>query len=214
MDSPNFSSLTTSQQIQNPLLQTILIVIVLVVFGWFVLGPKYTQTSQTREQLAAVEEQRANLEADQEELNRLISKLEQSEDEVKLLDEAVPLTARPTRIALLMETLAQNTGLTLTQMSIGQTDEFIASGNKEELKDPLKAPRELATIEVSASTSGTVEQFRNFLTLLEQSGRIIDVSSLTVNSSDQGPSYNIRLKTYAYEISEKTTPGLAGEVGE
>lgn len=210
MESPNFSSMTTSQQIQNPLLQTVLIIIVIAVFGWFVLGPKYTKTQQTSERLSVLEEQRASLEADQIELNRLISELEDADDEVRLLDEAVPLTARPTKIALVLETFAQNTGMFLSQLSVGTPEKFIASGNKKSLQDEFKEPRELAVIEVSATARGSIEQFRNFLTLLEESGRIIDVSSLTVSSTQEGPSYSIRLKTYAYELAQRTTPELGG----
>lgn len=210
MDSNNFANLSTRQQIQNPLLQTILIVIVIAVFGWFVLGPKYSKTQQTREQLAQLEEQRSSLEADQLELNKLISELEDSKDEVKLLDEAVPLTARPTKIALVLETFAQNTGMTLSQLSVGTPEKFIASGNKDQLKDPFNGNREITAIEVSITAKGSIEQFRNFLTLLEESGRIIDVSALTVTSTQDGPNYALRLKTYAYELAEKTTPELEG----
>lgn len=211
MQSPDFSSINTSEQIRNPILQTILIAIVLIVFGWFVLGPKYTKTNATRTQLANLEEQRVNLEADQQELNRLIARLESSDQEIELLDEAVPLTARPTRIAMLMETFAQNTGMVMSQMSIGSPDEFIAAGNKTELENPYQAPRELAEIEVGATLAGNIDQFRNFLMLLEESGRIIDVSSMNVMSTDAGPNYSLRLKTYAYELAENLTPTLEVE---
>ncbi len=210
MESPNFSSMTTRQQIQNPLLQTVLIIIVVAVFGWFVVGPKYASTQQTSEQLSTLKAQRESLEADQIELNRLISELEDADQEIKLLDEAVPLTARPTKIALVLETYAQNSGMLLSQLSIGTPERFIASGNKTLSQDPFKEPRELAVIEVSATARGSIEQFRNFLTLLEKSGRIIDISSLTVSSTQEGPNYSIRLKTYAYELAQRTTPELGG----
>ena len=148
------------------------------------------------------------MESDQIELNKLISQLENSEEEIKLLDEAVPLTARHTRIAMLLESYAQNTGIVLSQLSVGQPEKFIASGNKDELAKPFQSPRQLAVIEISASVKGSIDQFKNFLTLLEQSGRIIDVSSLTVTSTEEGPNYNIRLKTYAYELAQVTTPQL------
>ena len=205
MASPTFSSLSTSQQVQNPMLQAILIIIVLVVFGWFILGPKYTQTMQTREELAAITEQRENLEADQAELNSLIAELEDSSEQVEILDEAVPLTGRPTRVSLLIESFAQNTGLVLSQLGVGQPDEFIASGNKAVLEDPYKPNRSLATIDVNISAIGSIEQFRNFLILLEQSGRIIDVESLSVSAgSDNNEAYNLRVKTYAYELANAT----------
>lgn len=210
MDSPKFTQLTTSQQMQNPVLQSVLILIVLLVFGWFVLGPKYVKTNATREQLNTLKEQRANLEADQQDLNRLVKKLEDSTAEVKLLDEAVPLTGRPTRVALLMETYAQNSGVVLTQIGISGTDDFIASGNKAELAKPFQSNRDLATIDISLAVSGSVEQFRNFLILLEQSGRIIDVDTLSVISGETSDTFNLRLKTYAYELAEEVTAPAVG----
>jgi Tfp pilus assembly protein PilO len=214
MASPSFSSLSTSQQVQNPMLQAILIVIVLAVFGWFILGPKFSQNQQTQAELDAVTEQRENLEADQAELNSLIAELEDSDEQVELLDEAVPLTARPTRVSLLIESFAQNSGMVISQLSIGETDEFIASGNKEELADPYQASRALATIDVNLSVLGSIEQFRNFLILLEQSGRIIDVESLTVTSGEDSESYNLKVKTYAYELATASAVDATGEVAE
>lgn len=206
MDSPKFTQLSTSQQIQNPMLQTILILIVVAVFGWFVLGPKYTKTTATRATLAEVEAQRANLEADQQELNKLISKMEDSQDEVKLVDEAVPLTGRPTKIALLLETYAQNAGMTISQLGIAKPEEFIASGNKQELDKPFQGNRDLATIDVNVTAVGSIDQFKNFLILLEQSGRLIDVDTLTVNNGDTSESFSLKLKTYAYELAELPAP--------
>lgn len=202
MDSPKFSQLSTSQQIQNPMLQSVLIMIVLIVFGWFVIGPKYVKTNETRDKLATLQEQRENLEADQQDLNRLISKLEESESEVKLLDETIPLTGRPTKIALLLETYAQNSGVSLTQLNVSTPEDFVASGNKQELENPFQSNRELATIDVSVTAVGSIEQFRNFLILLEQSGRLIDVDTLNVASGEDSESFNLRLKTYAYELAE------------
>lgn len=213
MDSPKFGQLSTSQQIQNPILQSVLILIVLIVFGWFVLGPKFVKTNATRDRLALLEEQRANLEADQQELNRLIAKMEDSDSEIRLLDEAVPLTGRPTKIAVLLDTFAQNSGVALTQLNVSSPEDFISSGNKDELENPFQGNRDLATIDVSVTAVGTIEQFRNFLILLEQSGRLIDVDTLNVASGDAGETFNLRLKTYAYELAEvAVTP--AGEVAE
>lgn len=197
----NINALSRHRQMKNPILQAILILIVIIVFGWFVLAPKYSASNATRTELAALREQHANLQNDQVELNRLIALMQSSGDEIRLLDEAVPLSDRSTRIALLLETYAQNSAMLLTQLNIGTVDTSPVAGNKTLLENPYGAQRDLNTIDVNISVSGSIEQFRNFLQLLEQSGRIIDVDNLTINSGDDANSnsYGLRLKTYAYE---------------
>jgi Tfp pilus assembly protein PilO len=199
MNFSNFSSASGKEQIRNPMLQAVLMIVIVVLFGWFVLSPKYASNSETRDQLSQVKSQRANLEADQQELNRLIAQLESSDEEIKILDEALPLSGRPTRIAILIETFARNSALLVEQLNITGLEEAIASGDKAMLADPYKPGRELRTIDVTVGVTGNTEQFRNFLQLLEQSGRIIDVESLSVTSEENATNFTVRLKTYAFE---------------
>jgi Tfp pilus assembly protein PilO len=174
-----------------------------VLFGWFILSPKYASNNQIHEQLSQVKSQRANLEADQQELNRLIAQLKTATDDVKILDEALPLSGRPTKIAILIETFARNSALIVEQLNISGLEEVLASGDKAMLADPYKPGRQLRTIDVTVQLAGSPEQFKNFLQLLEQSGRIIDVESLLVSSGQDTTSFTIRLKTYAFEPLSK-----------
>ena len=72
--------------------------------------------------------------------------------------------------------------------------------NKEVLAKPYESNRSLITTNVTVSVGGSIDQFKNFLTLLETSGRILDVESFTVNSSEGDVRYNLKLLTYAYEV--------------
>ncbi|HMR55419.1 MAG TPA: hypothetical protein PKD34_02395 [Candidatus Doudnabacteria bacterium] len=200
MNFSNLSSASGKEQIRNPILQAVLMIVIIVLFGWFILSPKYASTNETKDKLSQVKSQRANLEADQQELNRLIAQLETSEEDIRILDEAVPLSGRPTQIAILIETFARNSALLVEQLNISGLEEAIASGDKAMLADPYKPGRELRTIEVTVEVTGNTEQFRNFLQLLEQSGRIIDVESLLVTSEEDVTSFSVRLKTYAFEV--------------
>ena len=200
MNSPTINSFTHNAQMRNPMLQAILIIIVVALFGWFIVLPKNTQVKDKTDQLATLEAQSQSLQSDMEAVNKLVAQLETSKDEVKLIDEALPLSNRPTKIALLLEEYARSSGMSVAQISIGDVDKAIAAGNKEELAKPFEANRSLVTTDVTVSVGGSVDQFKNFLTLLETSGRILDVESFTVNSSEDTIRYNLKLLTYAYEV--------------
>ncbi len=200
MQTPNIDSLMRSKQAQNPLFQSILILIVLALFSWFILIPKFNSYSEKSKILSTTENQLAQIESDEIELNQLISKLESSENQIKLVDEALPLSSRPTQLSLLFENYATSSGMQVSQINI--SDETISSapaaGNKPVLEDPYGAKRALKVVGVSITTSGNIEQFKNFLQLVESSGRIVDVENMDVNSGDGTTKFTVKLKTYVY----------------
>lgn len=199
MNSPVISSVSKSSQMRNPVLQAVLIVILVVLFGWFVVLPKNKQVSEKSTQLDAMQTQVKNLEADLETVNRLVADLQTSEDNIKLVDEALPLSNRPTKIALLLEEYARSSGMQVAQINVGNEDMVTVAGDKAVLEKPYDASRALTTTNVTVTVGGSIEQFKNFLTLLETSGRIIDVESFSVSSSEGSIRYNLKLLTYAYE---------------
>jgi Tfp pilus assembly protein PilO len=200
MHAPTINSISHNPQMRNPMLQAILIIMLVILFGWFVVLPKNSQVSSKKAQLAAVEQQVQNLEADLEIVNKLVAELETSNEEIKLVDEALPLSNRPTRIALLMEEYARSSGMVVAQINIDDLDENVAAGDKEVLAKPYDNSRSLTTTTVNVSVGGSIDQFKNFLTLLETSGRIVDVESFTVNSTEDAIRYDLKLLTYAYEV--------------
>lgn len=202
MDTLNINQLAVKSKMSSRLLQAVLLLIVLALFVWFIFIPRWNSYQQINQQLALLSNQEAQLQSEQAELNRLVSVMRQSTQEVALLDEALPLSSRPTKIAMLIEAYAQNSAMLLSGLNISEPDKFIAAGNKAVLADPFSSNRSLATIDVSLTVAGNTEQFKNFLQLLEQSGRIIDVESFTVTRPETGinNNYSLKLKTYAYEL--------------
>ncbi len=200
MQSPTVTSIYQKAQMRNPVLQAVFVIIFVLLFGWFVVMPKNSQVDLKSEQLASMEAQAKTLENDLEVVNKLVAEMETSKEEIKLVDEALPLTNRPTKIALLLEEFAKSSGMIVAQINVDNVGENLASGNKEELNNPFDGNRVLTTTNVTVTVGGSLDQFKNFLTLLETSGRILDVESFTVNSSEQDIRYNLKLLTYAYEI--------------
>jgi hypothetical protein len=80
-----------------------------------------------------------------------------------------------------------------------EISETVAAGNKEVLKNPYEAARKLQTQTLTVQLTGGIEQFRDFLHLIETSGRVVDVESVDILSGDDnGVKFKVRLKAYAY----------------
>lgn len=189
------------QQITGPLGQSVLLLVAIILVGWFLLKPAYTDYQTKRAELKAARQQLANIEKDKAELDRLASQLRNSEAEVKITDEALPLISRVTRLDVLLDTLAKSSGLQVGDIDAQGIDGIISAGNKEVLKDPFGANRSLQTTEVTMFLTGTVDQLRNFLQLLETSGRLVDVSDMDVATGDGVTRFRLTLKAYSYDVA-------------
>ena len=196
------SAIYKSRQMQSPITQSILMLLVIALFGWFILQPKFAATKEQRVKLDAFEAQQASLEQDKEELDKLISKLKSSPDEVKLLDEAIPLHTRSTEVSVLIEGYARSSGMTVNQLNVEGLDKTISAGNKKVLEDPYAHDRQLVVADSQVIVGGNIDQFRNFLQLLETSGRLADIVNMEVSSAEEGLVFSLRIRTYAYMVSD------------
>ncbi len=187
------------RKLGNPVVQGILVLVVLVLFSWFILSPKYAATQQTGTQLKNAQSQLAKTMADQSELNRLINDLHSAPEDVALLDEALPLNDRVTQVNLLLQSLVQSSGMTLAVANSDDSQKTISAGDKELLANPFQANRKLHTITLSVSVTGTMEQLKNLLSLMETNGRVLDVESLQINGGDPITKFSLTVKAYAYE---------------
>ena len=188
----------------NPLIQATLLLIVLVLFSWFVLRPKLSQSSEKRNALKAAEQQLSGIKTDKQNLSKLVENLRDSEEEVAKVDEALPLTGRVSKVYVLLDNYVQSSGMTLTLISADDTSKAIASGEKSLLENPYQPGRKLHTVTLSASVTGTMEQFKNLLQLIETSGRVLDVESVEIFGGEAITKFRISVKAYAYEKLDGT----------
>ncbi len=199
METPNLKQIARSKQLQSPILQSVLLIVAGVLLWWFVVSPKYDAIKSQRAELVKINGQKEVFEQEQIELNKLIDKLKSSDEQIKLLDEAVPLSTRPTQIAVMLESYARSSSLEVSAINVSNLDKNVVAGNKELLAQPYKPQRGLSTVNVSIGLTGNTEQFKNFLQLLEDSGRLIDINSLEVDRGETSTKYVVNLVTYAYE---------------
>ncbi|HEX3099368.1 MAG TPA: hypothetical protein VHQ41_00140 [Patescibacteria group bacterium] len=190
----------------SPLAQAILLIIVLVLFSWFILKPKMTQLAQQRSELKAAQTQLAGIRSDQESLNQLVQDLHDSSDQVAKVDEALPLNGRVSKVYVLLDSLVRSSGMNLTLISADDTSKSVSAGDKPLLENPYQPGRTLHTIILTTSVTGTMEQFKNLLQLVETSGRVLDIDSVEVLGGEGVTKFRVSVKAYAYEqLDGKTT---------
>lgn len=202
-NSPTIQSyIPRSKNYGNPGIQAFLLLIVLVLVSWFLIKPKLVDSAQTRAELKAAETQLSGIQQDRKDLNKLVNQLRSSPEDVLKVDEALPLNGRITKMYVLLENLVRSSGMTLTLISAGDTSKTISAGDKEMLENPYQPGRELHTITLTTSVTGTMDQFKNFLELIETNGRVLDVETVEVIGGDPLTKFRITVNSYAYEKVE------------
>jgi hypothetical protein len=199
LNPPGIMNSNRRRDFSNPIIQIVLLIIVIVLLSWFVVKPKYASTMQNRRELSSAKAKMAKVEEDQQELDRLISEMKSSPQDIALVDEALPLTGRVSKTYTLLNTLVQYSGMSLTLISADDTSKLIAAGEKDELQNPYKPGRKLHTVTMTVSVAGSMEQFKSLLELIETNGRVLDVDTVNIVGGEDTPKYQVTVKAYAYE---------------
>lgn len=199
MSPPEMKNSYQRKDFGNPVIQIVLVTIILVIFSWFILRPKYDQAMQSRAHLKTAQTQLAQIEQDQVELNKLINELRSSPEDVALVDEALPLSGRISKVYVLLDNLVRSSGMTVSLISTADSTDLVTAGNKTLLANPYQPGRSLHTMTISADITGSMDQFRNFLQLVETNGRVLDIESVDIVGGETETNFRITLNAYAYE---------------
>jgi Tfp pilus assembly protein PilO len=183
----------------SPVIQVILLLVVLVLFSWYMIKPKLADLKVTKADLQSSQDQLAGVQQDKKDLTRLISDLHSATTDVAKVDEALPLNDRVSKLYLYMDSLVRSSGMTLTLISQDDVSGSVVAGDKKLLENPFQPGRQLHTISIGTSVSGTMEQFKNLLQLMETSGRVIDVDDIEVIGGDPITKFRLNVKAYSYE---------------
>lgn len=193
------NSNTQPRDYNNPVVQIILLLIVLVLFSWFILKPKLSHSTEVRSNLKASEAQLDSVKQDQQDLGQLVSDLRDSSSEVSKVDEALPLSGRISKTYVLLDNLVRSSGMTLTLISSDDTSDVVSAADKAALENPYQPGRELHVVTLTTSISGTMEQFKNLLQLIETNGRVLDIADVKVIGGEPLTKFEISVKAYSYE---------------
>lgn len=187
---------------QGNIVNIVLLLIVLVCFTWFLVLPLNQQLNASRDQLHQAQAASQSLSQTNQQLQQLVSQMQTSTDDINHLNEALPLDNRPTKVDILLDSLAKTSGLTLSAIepdSLGDKGDSIVAGNKALLKDPYSTVRVLHSMAFQVSLTGSIDQFINFLHLAETSSRLLDIDMVSARGDQNNLlSFHTHLKTYYY----------------
>lgn len=191
----------TPKNDRNHFIEIGLLAIIIVLFSWFVLKPRFIAFSVNKKELNKLQEDQKMIAQNKEKLLALIKDLDGQPQASATLDEALPLESRITTVAVLADSLAKANGLQVATMSLdgAETSKTVVAGQKEVLADPFEAQRKLNSATILMTTSGTLEQFVGFLNALENSTRIVDVQTIDISPQEtEELLFKVKIKGYTF----------------
>ena len=190
-------NLSHSTKLQASVAEIVAIGLVIILVSWFLIKPKLNQLSKVKASIRTQQIAFDQVEADSATLTKLINQLQQSKSTVALIDEALPLVSRVTRLNVLLDGLATASGTKISSLNV-QVGDKIAAGNKSQLASQYGGNRKLQTFVGDMTVLGTIDQFKNLLQLIETNGRIVDITNVDLSSTGDNNSFRIKLKAYSY----------------
>lgn len=190
-----------SQRTQYGVGKFIAAIVVGVLIFVFLANPKFADYRNKAKQLKADTELEARLRAEDEEISRRLAELETREDQIELLEAAIPGDANIHDLYAYLETLVKTSNLTLSSIQAADT----TANNSDQTEGdavivsaelPQAPSLTLGVINVNLEVKGNINGYRQLLGAIEKSLRIMDVQSVEINADSQDLTYRIALKTY------------------
>lgn len=195
---------TPQEHKRSSLFEAIILLVVVVLFGWFLLKPKNQSLSEQKSQADVLSKQATSTSEAKADLEKLVSQMRNNATDVALLDEALPLQSRLSKVEVVLEQYTRDAGLQLSNISVDIPDAGVAAADASLAKNQFEVKRKLQTTPFTVTAAGTMQQLRAFLLLLENGGRLIDVAGVEVASQTDSLTFRIKVKSYAYASEPKT----------
>jgi len=182
---------------RNYLFEAGLLIIISGLFFWFIILPKKAEIDQKNSALTNAQQREGQTSGQLAKLQSLISNLPSNSQNIANLDQAMPLDGNAVRLQLLIQSLAQSTGVTVGNIDISGNPSGVVAGNMDVLANPYGVQRTVQTMDGTVYVVGNFNQLQALLRKLETSGRLIDVNSLTINQGSSGQ-LNMEIDFKAY----------------
>lgn len=182
-------------------LEIIFLLVFIFLFGWFVLQPKSSALSLREKEKQALLDEESSIDAKVQTLKKLIQEMKQHPKEIALLDEAIPLDSRQTKLEILLFSLAGSAGISVGDINIARRAEEVYATNPEIQKKPFENPRSLKKFMVSIDVFGNFEQLVEFIKKLENSGRLVDIATFALSPTDNNQ-LNLKLTANSYYFTQ------------
>lgn len=196
----DFGSPIKDQTTQHTAFEIGLLIIVIGLFYWFIVMPKKAAVETLQTQYQTLSQQQATVKENKKKLATAIAEMKAHPQEVAIINEALPLDNRVTKLYIALESLTQDSGMTVGNINISYNGAEDMAGNKPMLQSPFTAKRTLHKLTTALNVTGTFDQFQALLNKIESSGRLINMSSLSIDAGkDQLLNFNVNLEAYYYE---------------
>jgi Tfp pilus assembly protein PilO len=187
------------QSSRNSLFEVGLLIVICVLFAWFIILPKRADLSQKNDDLAKLQQQQIQTDNQLAKLKTLVASLSSNSQNIAEMDQAIPLSGNVVRLQLLVQSLADSVGVTVGNINIAGDPTGLVSVDPALKADPYSVARTVKTMNGTLAVSGSFEQLETLLKKLESSGRLIDVTSMTIAQGDLGAlSMSLEFKAYYF----------------
>ena len=165
----------------------------LVLGGYFLLWPKYQEFKKKKTEMETKNEEIRLKEEYLSSLEDFSEKLLTYDEQLSKIDSAFPVNSSPADVLSFLQKTSLENGLILTDVDINKPSS---------LKDPTQqgSKGKIQEMSLSVSVSGSYSAFKNFLSAIYRSSRLIEVELINF-SSDEGKNlfdFSLELKTQFY----------------
>jgi Tfp pilus assembly protein PilO len=167
-----------------PLMLILFFVLVLVI-GWIIIWPKFNDYSGLKQSIEIKEIELRYKEEYIEKLQGIKDKLDESGVQISKIASALPSENSAPSVYKFIEETASGAGLVLNDISPFQ-------------EDPSQINTRLKETSFSLSLSGSYSALKVFLSVLERSARLFDMNSMSLNTIEEGESFDFLLNVRAF----------------
>ncbi len=168
------------------MIEVVLLLVACGLFYWFIIAPKNSQIDQQNKILSEIQAEEQKISGTVADLKTMVRQLSDNPKQISDLEEAMPLNAKTLSFRTLLENLSQSVGLSVSTVNVSDNTGEPWAGNKELLAKPYAVSRSVQKLSGSVAVIGTYSQIITFLEKLQTSGRVININSVNINSSDNG----------------------------
>lgn len=165
-------------------------VVMALVLGFVLVWPQYQKLQALR---VNIENKRGELhskEAYFSQVKEISAQLQEYQDPLLKISNALPMDPSLASLANFLQTNSAQTGLILKEITLGGT---VA---------PSEQQGSLTETQITIQASGSYKAFKDFLSLIENSARLIEVQNISMEmptgKSKESPMFTLDLKTTSY----------------
>jgi len=167
--------------------------LLLVLGGYFLCWPKYQEFKDKKTEMETKSEEIRLKEEHLSNLGTLSERLLEYDEQLSKIDSAFPINDSPASILNFLEKTSLENGLILQEVNV---DKLFSSKTSTQQNSGDK----IQEMSLSLSVGGSYSAFKNFLSALYASSRLIEIQSIGFSSDEEKSSFSftLNLKTQAY----------------